>query len=101
MTDQFAALVEAHDKSILRQCIFPKLAAIVKQNAGDQEIGLAWHHVLRDGRRVIWHNGMTGGYSAIVAFSPARRAGIAALANGAGPLPSPLDAPVIDALFGA
>jgi hypothetical protein len=42
---------------------------------------------------------MTGGYSAIVAFSPARQAGIAALANGAGPLPSPLDAPVIDALF--
>jgi CubicO group peptidase (beta-lactamase class C family) len=63
------------------------------------EIGLAWHHALRDGQRVIWHNGMTGGYSAIVAVNPARRAGIAALANGAGPLPSPLDAPVIDALF--
>ena len=67
--------------------------------SADKEIGLAWQHALRDGQRVIWHNGMTGGHSAIVAFSPARQAGIAALANGAGPLPSPLDAPVIDALF--
>ena len=82
--------------SVIRSALAPRAPI-----SGNQEIGLAWHHVLRDGRRVIWHNGMTGGYSAIVAFSPARRAGIAALANGAGPLPSPLDAPVIDALFGA
>ncbi len=82
--------------AVIRSALAPRAPI-----SGNQEIGLAWHHVLRDGRRVIWHNGMTGGYSAIVAFSPARRAGIAALANGAGPLPSPLDAPVIDALFGA
>ena len=67
----------------------------------DAVIGLAWHHSLRDGQRVSWHNGMTGGYCAIVAFNPARRAGIAALANAAGPLPGPLDAPVIDTLFGS
>jgi CubicO group peptidase (beta-lactamase class C family) len=65
-----------------------------------REIGLAWQHTVRDGERVTWHNGMTGGYSAVVAFNPARRAGIAALANGAGSLPSPLDAPVIDAVRG-
>ena len=80
--------------AVIRSALAPRAPI-----SGGQEIGLAWHHVLRDGRRVIWHNGMTGGYSAIVAFSPARRAGIAALANEAGPLPSPLDAPVIDALF--
>ena len=79
---------------VIRAALMPR--AVI--SAGG-EIGLAWHHALRDGQRVIWHNGMTGGYSAIVAFNPARRAGIAALANGAGPLPSPLDAPVIDALF--
>ena len=82
--------------AVIRSALAPRTPI-----SGDQEIGLAWHHVLRDGQRVTWHNGMTGGYSAIVAFSPARRAGIAALANGAGPLPSPLDAPVIDALFRA
>jgi CubicO group peptidase (beta-lactamase class C family) len=62
------------------------------------EIGLAWQHTVRGGQRVTWHNGMTGGYSAIVAFNRERRAGVAALANGAGPLPSPLDAPVLDVL---
>jgi serine-type D-Ala-D-Ala carboxypeptidase/endopeptidase len=63
------------------------------------EIGLAWHHTLHDGQRVIWHNGMTGGYSAMVALHPARRTGIAVLANDGGEPPSPLDALVLDALF--
>lgn len=86
------------DSTPLGAAIRAALAPRVTASAG-QEIGLAWHHALRDGQRVIWHNGMTGGYSAIVAFCPERRTGIAALANGAGPLPGPLDAPVIDALF--
>jgi D-alanyl-D-alanine-carboxypeptidase/D-alanyl-D-alanine-endopeptidase len=63
------------------------------------EISLAWHHALRDGQRVIWHNGMTGGFSAMVALNPARRTGVAVLANDGGVPPSPLDALVLDALF--
>ncbi len=63
------------------------------------EIALAWHHALRDGQRVIWHNGMTGGYSAIVALNPARCAGVAVLANDGGVPPSPLDDLVLDTLF--
>jgi D-alanyl-D-alanine-carboxypeptidase/D-alanyl-D-alanine-endopeptidase len=63
------------------------------------EIGLAWHHALRDGQRVIWHNGMTGGFSAMVALSPEGRTGVAVLANDGGVPPSPLDALVLDALF--
>jgi D-alanyl-D-alanine-carboxypeptidase/D-alanyl-D-alanine-endopeptidase len=63
------------------------------------EIALAWHHTLRDGQRVIWHNGMTGGFSAMVALSPARRTGIAVLANDGGVPPSPLDDLVLDTLF--
>jgi D-alanyl-D-alanine-carboxypeptidase/D-alanyl-D-alanine-endopeptidase len=65
------------------------------------EIGLAWHHVVRDGHRVIWHNGMTGGFSAMVALCPERRAAVAALASEGGQPPSPLDAVVLDALFAA
>jgi serine-type D-Ala-D-Ala carboxypeptidase/endopeptidase len=65
------------------------------------EIGLAWHHVVRDGQRVIWHNGMTGGYSAMVALRPERGAAVAALASEGGRPPSPLDAVVLDALFAA
>jgi D-alanyl-D-alanine-carboxypeptidase/D-alanyl-D-alanine-endopeptidase len=67
------------------------------------EIGLAWHHAVKDDQRVIWHNGMTGGFSAMVAVNRARRAGVAALANssGIGVPPSPLDAPILDALGAA
>lgn len=64
----------------------------------DQEIGLGWHHSLREGERVIWHNGMTGGFSAMVAFNPARRTGAAVLTNSGGTPPSPIDALVFGAL---
>jgi CubicO group peptidase (beta-lactamase class C family) len=41
---------------------------------------------------------MTGGFSAMIAFDPARTLGVAALANSAGTLPSPLDQAVLSAL---
>ena len=62
------------------------------------QIGLAWHLTLRGDRELIWHNGMTGGYSAMIAFDPVRSLGVAALANAAGVQPSPLDEAVFTAL---
>jgi serine-type D-Ala-D-Ala carboxypeptidase/endopeptidase len=62
------------------------------------EIGLAWHQTRRGDHRIIWHNGMTGGFSAMVAFDPDRRLGVAALANSACRPPSPLDAAVLAVL---
>ncbi len=64
------------------------------------EIGLAWHHARRGDRTIAWHNGMTGGFSAMVALDLARGLGVAALANTAGAPPSPLDRAVLSA-FGA
>jgi len=34
------------------------------------EIGLAWHITTEGDNKIIWHNGMTGGYSALVALEP-------------------------------
>jgi serine-type D-Ala-D-Ala carboxypeptidase/endopeptidase len=62
------------------------------------QIGLAWHLTVRGDRELIWHNGMTGGYSAMIAFDPVRSLGVAALANSAGVQPSPLDEAVFEAL---
>ena len=62
------------------------------------QIGLAWHVTVRGNRELIWHNGMTGGYSAMIAFDPVRSLGVAALANSAGVQPSPLDEAVFEAL---
>ena len=64
------------------------------------EIGLAWHHARRGDRTIAWHNGMTGGFSAIVALDLERGLGVAALANTAGAPPSPLDRAVLSA-FGS
>lgn len=64
------------------------------------EIGLAWHHTRQGNRTIIWHNGMTGGFSAMIAIDPARGLGVAALANAAGPPPFPLDQSVLSA-FGS
>jgi CubicO group peptidase (beta-lactamase class C family) len=65
------------------------------------DMGLGWHHLARGGDQLTWHNGMTGGYTAVVALSPARRTGAVALANTGGAPPSPLDAVVFDALSGS
>jgi D-alanyl-D-alanine-carboxypeptidase/D-alanyl-D-alanine-endopeptidase len=62
------------------------------------QIGLAWHLSVRGDRELIWHNGMTGGYSAMIAFDPVRNLGVAALANSPGVQPSPLDEAVFEAL---
>jgi serine-type D-Ala-D-Ala carboxypeptidase/endopeptidase len=61
------------------------------------QIGLAWHLTRLGDHMMSWHNGMTGGFSSMVAFDPARKLGIAALANSAGALPSPLDHAVFEA----
>jgi serine-type D-Ala-D-Ala carboxypeptidase/endopeptidase len=85
------------DSSSLGPAIRTALAPRLLPTGG--EIGLAWHHAVRDGQRVIWHNGMTGGFSAMVALHPGRRAAVAVLASAGGQPPSPLDALVLDALF--
>ena len=75
-----------------------RAALAPRQPVPGGDIGLAWHHTRRDGHRIIWHNGMTGGFSAMVAFDPDRGLGVAALANSACRPPSPLDAAVMAAL---
>ena len=69
-----------------------------RQPIPGSEIGLAWHHTCRGDHKIIWHNGMTGGFRAMIAFDPARSLGVAALANGVGAPPSPLDEAVLRAL---
>ncbi len=78
-------------ETVIQATLAPRLAI----SAG--QIGLAWHLTRLGDHMVSWHNGMTGGFSATIAFDPARKLGIAALANSAGELPSPLDR----AVFGA
>lgn len=61
------------------------LAAVARpQRPTDNErvkIGLAWHVESRQGREIVWHNGMTGGYSAFVGFTADGERGVVVLTN--------------------
>jgi CubicO group peptidase (beta-lactamase class C family) len=55
-----------------------------KTFAGERAIGLGWFHAKVGGRRLIWHNGKTGGFSSFVGFLPDEGRGFVVLANGQG-----------------
>jgi CubicO group peptidase (beta-lactamase class C family) len=47
------------------------------------QIGLGWHVLERGARRIVWHNGQTGGYHAVVGVDPSSGANVLVLANSA------------------
>jgi CubicO group peptidase (beta-lactamase class C family) len=48
------------------------------------EIGLGWHiNTTPEGMRIVWHNGMTGGYACYLGFVPEKKIGIVVLGNTA------------------
>lgn len=53
----------------------------VRASDGDQGIGLAWGVVKVNGRKIITHDGGTGGYGAFIAFDPDREIGVVLLNN--------------------
>jgi CubicO group peptidase (beta-lactamase class C family) len=55
-----------------------------KAFAGSRAIGLGWFHAKIGGHRLIWHNGMTGGFRSFVGFLPDEGRGFVVLANGQG-----------------
>lgn len=48
---------------------------------GRQGAGLGWAVTRREGERMLWHNGLTGGYYAFVGFLPERQRGLVMLTN--------------------
>ncbi|HEX7370263.1 MAG TPA: serine hydrolase domain-containing protein [Rhodanobacteraceae bacterium] len=58
---------------------------IARENSGGRHrsMALAWHVDGEADRRVVWHNGRTGGSSAVIALAPAHGVGIVVLSNSA------------------
>jgi serine-type D-Ala-D-Ala carboxypeptidase/endopeptidase len=45
-------------------------------------IGLGWHNLdTKDGLKVVWHNGGTGGYVSFLGFAPKEQVGVVVLSN--------------------
>jgi serine-type D-Ala-D-Ala carboxypeptidase/endopeptidase len=58
-----------------------KLAQQPRSNVGQtMRIGLGW---MTTDKGIVWHNGMTGGYSSFIGFTADRRRGVVILANTA------------------
>ncbi|MYB10146.1 MAG: beta-lactamase family protein [Acidimicrobiia bacterium] len=53
----------------------------VTDPAMGMDLGLGWLIADIDGRRFLWHNGATGGYSSFIGFDPEAREGIVILSN--------------------
>jgi serine-type D-Ala-D-Ala carboxypeptidase/endopeptidase len=65
----------------MRDAQRPRAAA----GAPSVQIGLGWLiRTTPSGRTIVWHNGITGGYGAVVGFDPARQVGVVLLVNQAG-----------------
>jgi serine-type D-Ala-D-Ala carboxypeptidase/endopeptidase len=49
------------------------------------EIGLGWHITTHKGKKIVWHNGMTGGFASILLAVPEKQWGVVVLGNTASP----------------
>jgi CubicO group peptidase (beta-lactamase class C family) len=47
----------------------------------DMEVMLGWHVWKRYGAKIVWHNGVTGGYWSFIGFDPVNRIGAVVLSN--------------------
>jgi CubicO group peptidase (beta-lactamase class C family)/membrane protein DedA with SNARE-associated domain len=65
---------------------------------GSPVTGLGWHIAERAGRDVLWHDGGTGGFSAMVALDREAGCAVAAMATSSPRRAAPLDGAVLAAL---
>jgi CubicO group peptidase (beta-lactamase class C family) len=50
-------------------------------DAPDMDIMMGWHVWRRYGVRIVWHNGVTGGYWSFIGFDPLKKVGAVVLSN--------------------
>lgn len=63
-----------------------KLSHYSTINDGRNNIAMAWHlFTTKKGNEMIWHNGMTGGFSSFCGFIKSKNVGVVVLSNTANP----------------
>ena len=78
LLDYLAIYIAGRDSAAVEAC---RLRRTFPDGDG---IGLAWMHTKIRGRRLIWHNGGTGGFRTFAGFLPDEGKGVVVLANGMG-----------------
>jgi CubicO group peptidase (beta-lactamase class C family) len=57
------------------------LGRMLRSGLGGSRVGLAWISTEVGERRVVWHNGGTGGFGSFIGVDAAARRGIAVVTN--------------------
>lgn len=73
-----AAIQGRHDGPLAST--FARAREVLRQ-VGDEHVGWGWFHVPVGDRRVVWHNGGTGGFSSSLAFDPETDVGAVVLSD--------------------
>lgn len=92
-----AAAGAAADKPVPLAAELRTTEAPIADAGGGTRVALGWH--VTDGG-VVWHNGMTGGYSSFLGFDPATGRGVVVLASTATPLSTRIGIGVFDLFAG-
>lgn len=58
-----------------------KLSHTITTSELSQQVGLAWHETEVNGKKILWHNGGTGGYRAFAGFIKGGNRGVVVLTN--------------------
>jgi D-alanyl-D-alanine-carboxypeptidase/D-alanyl-D-alanine-endopeptidase len=79
-------LLERHlsspqDQTAIGQAMRSSMAPYARAAHDSAFVGLGWHILASGGKRLYWHNGMTGGHSSFIGFSPKDSLGLVILAN--------------------
>ncbi|WP_050814249.1 serine hydrolase, partial [Ectothiorhodospira sp. PHS-1] len=88
-----AQLLELGERLLTDEPAWVADALRPRRSGGGEGIGLAWLHGSAGGRRIIWHNGGTGGFRSHLVSIPEERLVLVVLSNGVSEL-----APIVDAI---
>ncbi len=80
-----AARSEEDDQPIAR-ALRATMRPHMEVQGGRAVMGLGWHMVERNGRRLILHNGRTGGYASFIGLDPVANTGVVLLTNSSAPV---------------
>ncbi|MEO1655336.1 MAG: serine hydrolase, partial [Bacteroidota bacterium] len=64
--------------------LYPALSLSHKNSGSETNnpiVGLGWHSQIREGRKIVWHNGRTGGYASFTGFIEGGDLGVVVLSN--------------------
>jgi CubicO group peptidase (beta-lactamase class C family) len=77
---KFAAANLADGKSPLAVVLKASHVKRADTESENVQVGLCWHLLeLKSGEKVVWHNGGTGGFRSMLAFTPATRRAVVVL----------------------